>query len=106
MASILAADECLGAIFDDEQVVLFCQIDDRRHIDMGAKQVGHENGTSARRDGALQLFGERLQRVRVDIDRHRHELVMLDDANHVRDGDRREDHFAARWQPQCCEQQI
>jgi hypothetical protein len=93
---ISASDISLGAIFDDEQVVLSGQINDRRHFDTATEQMGHEDRSRARRDRSLQIVERRLKAIGIDIDRHGHEPVVLDDTRHVRDRNGGHDDFAPR----------
>ena len=74
------------------------QFQNRPHLDAAAEQMGDENHLCGRRNRLPPLLRGRRHPLRIEIDRHRHQPVVLDDADHVGNRDRRDEHLRAAKQ--------
>ena len=106
IAFVLHAGIGLGAVLDHQQLVPAREIQQRPHFRAAAEKMCHENQSRGRRNGLPPLFLGRRHALRIKIDRHRHQPMLLDNPNHVGNRDRRDQHFAAARQIQGAQQEI
>ena len=85
----------LGAVFDDEQVMLAREGHDRVHVGRVAGEMDDHDRLGFRREAAADVGGVEIVGVRVDVGEDGHELLVedADDGAHVGDG--RGDDFGA-----------
>jgi hypothetical protein len=90
--------EGLSAILDQDELVLFCKIDQRSERYPSAEKMHHYNESRLVGACPIESFDGRRQCFKFQIQWDRNQAMPTHDADHVRDSDRAHDHFASFWQ--------
>ena len=86
MTGVIRPGERLRAIFDDQEPVFFCEINDRCHRDAGTVEVRNHDRARFVGDGVFDCCEVRSQRGGGNIQRNWNKTVVPDDIGHLLDG--------------------
>ena len=99
--AIVGGAQCIAAIFDQPQIVLFAQCDDDFQVERVAQGVGQHDGLGLVGDGRFDFRGIDIVGAQFDVDKHRYRAIAEDRIDGGREAGGNANDFIARLDRAC-----